>query len=63
VRLGVRSLTLIDPDAIEAHNLGEMDTVTEEDLGAFKVEALAKRLRSLGPKGHNKLSALPCAGD
>jgi hypothetical protein len=59
VRLGVRSLTLIDPDVIEAHNLGEMDTVTEEDLGAFKVEALAERLRSLGPRGTTSFQPFP----
>jgi hypothetical protein len=44
VRLGVRHLTLIDPDIVEEHNLGEMDGVREEDLGKYKVEAVAEFL-------------------
>ena len=47
-RLGVRQLTLIDPDHLEPHNLGEMDGVTDADLGRPKVAALADHLRTLG---------------
>jgi molybdopterin/thiamine biosynthesis adenylyltransferase len=43
---GVERLTLIDPDIIERHNLGEMAGVTEDDVGQRKVEVLARRLRS-----------------
>ncbi len=43
-RLGVRRLTLVDPDAVEEHNLGEMDVVTGADLGRPKAEALAAGL-------------------
>jgi hypothetical protein len=43
-RLGVHRLTLIDPDRIELHNLGEMDLVTPNDVGRFKSEVIAKRL-------------------
>lgn len=46
-RLGIRHLTLIDPDVVERHNLGEMDVVTEADVGRPKAEALADHLRSL----------------
>ncbi len=46
-RLGMRQLTLIDPDIVEVHNLGEMDAVTEADLGRPKAEAIAGHLRSL----------------
>lgn len=48
-RLGIRRLTLIDPDIVEAHNLGEMDAVTDDDLGRPKAEAIADHLRSLSP--------------
>jgi hypothetical protein len=48
-RLGVRHLTLIDPDPIEPHNLGEMEGVTDADLGKPKVEALADHLRAQFP--------------
>lgn len=45
-RLGIRQLTLIDPDLMEPHNLGEMDAVTLDDLGKPKVEAVAQHLRT-----------------
>jgi hypothetical protein len=44
-RLGIRRLTLLDPDRIEEHNLGEMDGVTEADIGQSKAIALARFLR------------------
>jgi len=43
---GIERLTLIDPDIMERHNLGEMTGVTEDDLGQAKAEVLANRLRS-----------------
>jgi hypothetical protein len=42
---GVRTLTLIDPDVLERHNLDAMDAVTEHDLGWFKAEAIAGNLQ------------------
>ncbi len=48
-RLGARHLTLIDPDTIEPHNLGEMEGVTEADIGKPKVEALAAHLSAQFP--------------
>jgi hypothetical protein len=45
-RIGVRHLTLIDPDRLEPHNLGEMDGVTPCELGEPKAEALAWPLRA-----------------
>lgn len=56
-RLGIPRLTLIDPDLIEPHNLGEMDAVTDADLGRPKAEALADHLRALMP--HPLASPLP----
>jgi ThiF family len=50
VGLGVRRLILIDPDALDEGNLGEMTTVlTDADVGQPKSVALANRLpRRLG---------------
>jgi molybdopterin/thiamine biosynthesis adenylyltransferase len=49
-RLGVRQITLIDPDLVELHNLGEMDVVTGDDVGQAKAEAIADRLRPQTPR-------------
>lgn len=46
-RLGVRRLTLVDPDRLEAHNLGEMDLVRAPQRGDFKVYAVAEELQRL----------------
>ncbi|MGE0821743.1 MAG: ThiF family adenylyltransferase [Candidatus Binatia bacterium] len=43
-RVGVHALTLIDPDLVEEHNLGEMDMVTLADVGRPKTQALAAHL-------------------
>jgi molybdopterin/thiamine biosynthesis adenylyltransferase len=40
-RLSVSRLTLIDPDRLEPHNLGEMDGVGPADLGRAKAHAVA----------------------
>lgn len=48
-RLGIQRLTLIDPDLLEPHNLGEMDAVSDADLGRPKAEALAECLRHQCP--------------
>jgi hypothetical protein len=50
-RLGVGRLTLIDPDVIEPHNLGEMDVVGRGHLGRPKPDALADALGALGLGG------------
>lgn len=56
-RLGVRHLTLIDPDIVETHNLGEMDAANDTDLGRPKAEAVADHLRALLP--HSSMSLFP----
>ena len=43
---GVERLVLIDPDRVEAHNLGEMACFAEQDIGRWKSEAVAAWLRS-----------------
>jgi molybdopterin/thiamine biosynthesis adenylyltransferase len=41
---GVERLSLIDPDVMEAYNLGEMASVMEADCGQAKAAALARRV-------------------
>jgi ThiF family protein len=53
--LGVRHLTLIDPDRLEVHNLGEMVSVTAADLGRLKVEAVAAGLRAMAAPEADRL--------
>ena len=48
-RLGCRRVTLIDPDRVEQHNVDAMDLVTTSDLGRFKAEVVAQRMRELNP--------------
>lgn len=57
-RLGIRRLTLTDPDRIEPHNLGEMDLVTEADCGRTKAGSLAARLHGLADPGA-RIRSLP----
>jgi hypothetical protein len=45
-RLGVRQLTIVDPDVLELHNLGEADAVGDADVGVPKAIAVARHLRS-----------------
>jgi molybdopterin/thiamine biosynthesis adenylyltransferase len=55
--LGIRQLTLIDPDLVETHNLGEMDAVADTDLGRPKAEAIADHLCAL--LSHASVSVSP----
>lgn len=52
-RLGVRQITLVDPDFVEKHNLGEMDGVELGDVGLHKIVAVAQNAKSYN------LSAMP----
>jgi len=54
-RLGVRHLTLIDPDRLELHNLGEMASVTAAHLGCPKVEAIAAGLSTMASPGTDRV--------
>lgn len=48
VRSGIRHITLVDHDRIEASNLNRQ-AYLPEDIGKLKVEALARHLRTLEP--------------
>lgn len=54
---GVRTLSLIDPNVVESHNLDAMDAVNERDIGRFKAEAIAENLKRDLP--HVQITALP----
>jgi hypothetical protein len=43
-KMGVKQLTLIDPDVVELHNLDAMDGVSEKSVGQYKVEAVKRQL-------------------
>ena len=62
VRLGVAAVALIDPDYIDAHNLGEADLLLPADLHRPKAEALAGHLRKLSV-APNRIQAIHAALD
>jgi hypothetical protein len=43
----VYQTTLIDPDSVELHNLGEMSFLTTGDIGQNKAEVIVQRMRQL----------------
>lgn len=45
-RLGVKDITLVDPDFVEEHNVGEMCAVAVADIGQRKIDAMARKARS-----------------
>lgn len=49
---GVGSLTLMDPDRVEVHNLHRQIAFREADLGRSKAEALAQQLGERNPELH-----------
>ena len=48
-RAGVGQITLIDVDQVEMSNLQRQIAFSPEDIGCYKAEALAKRLRQINP--------------
>ena len=48
-RAGVGKITLIDHDQIETSNLQRQIAYTSEDIGFYKAEILAKRLKLINP--------------
>lgn len=49
VRLGVRHLTLIDPDTLTASNVTRVYGSTPADVGRLKCEVLAEHLQAIAP--------------
>ncbi len=45
-RIGATDLLLVDADRVEEHNLDRLLYATENDIGRFKVDMIADRLRS-----------------
>lgn len=48
-RAGVGKITLIDADQVEVSNLQRQVAFTQQDIGCFKAEVLAKRLMQINP--------------
>ena len=61
VRMGVETLSLIDFDKIEEHNLDRLLYATTDDIGRLKVEIAAKRLREHATADHIDIRARPYA--
>lgn len=57
VRSGIRHLTLVDSDTVNATNLNRQVQATTETLGQLKVEALRNRLLTINPNAD--ITALP----
>lgn len=45
-RLGIESITLVDPDSVEEHNLDRLLNATANDIGLKKVEVAAKAIKA-----------------
>lgn len=45
-RIGIKKLTLIDPDKVETHNLDRLLYAGKQDVGEYKVELASKHLRN-----------------
>lgn len=52
VRLGVRRVTLIDPDELSASNVTRVYGSTPADVGRAKVDVLAGHLKRIAPDAH-----------
>lgn len=50
-RVGIERLVLVDPDRVETHNLDRLLHATRRDVGDFKAELAAKRLRESATAG------------
>jgi hypothetical protein len=57
--LGTAGLTLVDPDLLEAHNLGEMAGVLATDVGRPKAEVLASAARNAPAAVGSVVAAVP----
>lgn len=43
-KFNVNSITLVDPDTVESHNINSQIVFREEDIGSYKVDSLSKYL-------------------
>lgn len=50
VRTGVRHLTIVDPDIVQATNINRQLMATSQNIGHSKVEELRQRLHSIHPQ-------------
>ena len=50
VRSGIRHLTMVDPDCVNASNINRQLPATQNTIGELKVEVLKKRLLEINPE-------------
>jgi molybdopterin/thiamine biosynthesis adenylyltransferase len=62
-QLGVEQISLVDPDLIEPHNLGEMEGIPPADLTRAKVEAVRDALRRNTFEDRPRIKPLPVSID
>ena len=62
VRTGFSRLGIVDGDRVERHNLNRQ-AFSAEDVGRFKVDALADRLRAINPEAEVRDFAVMVDGD
>lgn len=58
-RIGVSSVTLIDPDIVEEHNLDRLLYATVEDIGKLKVDLAAREMQRNATADEIDVTALP----
>lgn len=58
-RVGVRQITLFDPDRVEEHNLDRLLYGTPQDVGRLKVELAKSRMKLSATADHAEIMAIP----
>ena len=58
-RIGVREVTLIDPDTIEEHNLDRLIYARHQDVGSLKVDVAARSMREHSTASSIDITQLP----
>lgn len=58
-RIGVGQIILVDPDLVEEHNLDRLLHATTRDIGRFKVDVAARRLRRTAAAAQFQVETLP----
>ncbi|MCY4263262.1 MAG: ThiF family adenylyltransferase, partial [Gammaproteobacteria bacterium] len=58
-RMGIQQLVLVDPDKIEEHNLDRLLYANASEVGQYKVEVAARRLRRISTAEHFEVRTHP----
>ena len=58
-RIGIKQITLIDPDRVEEHNLDRLMYATTKDIGRLKVELAAEKMRCHATAEDIEITTIP----